>query len=87
MGYLLDYLKGIAVSNQVARRNAVLESLRNIGCPFMVCRDQVGVYWAENIVVRFGEGKRKLVIGAHYDSVEGSSGANDNGRVFVFFSH
>lgn len=87
MGYLLDYLKGIAVSDQAARRNAVLESLRNIKCPLVVYRDQIAGHWAENIVVRFGKGKRKLVIGAHYDSVEGSSGANDNGAgVCILFA-
>lgn len=33
----------------------------------------------EDIVVRFGRGQKRLVVGAHFDAVEGSPGANDNG--------
>jgi aminopeptidase YwaD len=33
---------------------------------------------AHNVVGAAGQGKRKLVVGAHLDSVEGSPGANDN---------
>ena len=33
----------------------------------------------ENIIVRFGHGEKKIVVGAHYDAVEGSPGADDNG--------
>lgn len=33
----------------------------------------------EDIVARVGSGKKRVVVGAHYDAVEGSPGANDNG--------
>jgi hypothetical protein len=33
----------------------------------------------ENIVVSFGKGGRKIVVGAHLDASPGSPGANDNG--------
>ncbi len=33
----------------------------------------------EDIVVRIGRGQKRVVVGAHYDAVEDSPGANDNG--------
>jgi aminopeptidase YwaD len=33
----------------------------------------------ENIIVRLGSGRGRIVVGAHYDAVPGSPGANDNG--------
>jgi Zn-dependent M28 family amino/carboxypeptidase len=33
----------------------------------------------ENIIARIGKGNKRIVVGAHYDAVAGSPGANDNG--------
>ncbi len=33
----------------------------------------------ENIIVRLGQGTKRIVVGAHYDAFKDSPGANDNG--------
>jgi aminopeptidase YwaD len=76
---ILPYVERIAVIDQSARRQVVLRQLEDLGCPFSVrCEDIEGCR-VENIVVAFGQGTPRLVVGAHYDSVPGSTGANDDG--------
>lgn len=49
-------------------------------CPFILSHEQLAEYRPENIVIRFHENApQRIVLGAHYDSVPGSTGANDNG--------
>ena len=81
---LLDDLHRFATADQTSRRNALLTLLREIDAPFTLSRERVGPHRPENITVRFQEqvGPR-LVLGAHYDSVPGSTGANDNGAGVV----
>jgi aminopeptidase YwaD len=74
----MSYLQGIASADQQVRRHEIMAILREIDCDFAHYRERVGRYRPENIVVSIGEGFPKLVLGAHYDSVPGSSGANDN---------
>jgi len=54
----------------------VTASFKNI--PRLKKKDTV-VVTGENIIVRLGEGPKRIVVGAHYDAVTGSPGANDNG--------
>jgi len=64
----------------MVRRNELLTILRELDCPFTHSRDVIAGHRPENIVVSFHEELfPRLVIGAHYDSVHGSTGANDNG--------
>jgi aminopeptidase YwaD len=81
---LLDDLRRLATADQAARRHALLLLLREIDAPFALSRERLGRHRPENITVRFQEqvGPR-LVLGAHYDSVPGSTGANDNGAGVV----
>src|SRR5262249_28098602 len=81
---LLDDLRRLAVADQTARRDAVLALLREIDVPFTLSRQRLGPHRPENIAVAFQQqvGPR-LVVGAHYDSVPGSTGANDNGAGVV----
>lgn len=75
----LPHLERIAVADQVARRDALLAILRELDCPFTLRREQRGNHWPENVIVRFQpHAAQRFVIGAHYDSVPGSTGANDN---------
>lgn len=75
----LPYLERIAVADQAARRDGLLAILRELDCPFTLYREQRGEHWPENVVARFRpHAARRLVIGAHYDSVPSSTGANDN---------
>lgn len=77
---LLPYLRRIAVADQQTRRNELLNILCELDCPFITYRERYGEQRPENIVVRFQpRAPQRLVIGAHYDSVPGSTGANDNG--------
>jgi Zn-dependent M28 family amino/carboxypeptidase len=81
---LLDDLHRLATADQAARRNALLTLLREIDAPFTLARERLGPHRPENIAVRFHEeGEQRLVLGAHYDSVPGSTGANDNGAAVV----
>jgi aminopeptidase YwaD len=81
---LLDDLHRLATADQVARRNALLSLLREMDAPFTRSRAQRGPHHPENIVVRlYTQAGPRLVLGAHYDSVPGSTGANDNGTGVV----
>ncbi|MEO8610175.1 MAG: M28 family peptidase [Chloroflexota bacterium] len=77
---LLARLRRFASADQSVRRAELLALLCEMNAPFIHYRDKVGKYWPENIVVSFRrEGQPHYVLGAHYDSVPGSTGANDNG--------
>jgi aminopeptidase YwaD len=81
---LLDDLQRLAMADQPARRNALLTLLREIDAPFTLSRRRLGPHRPENIAVRFqNQAGPRLVVGAHYDSVPGSTGANDNGAGVV----
>jgi Iap family predicted aminopeptidase len=73
-----EYLQRLASSDQQIRRQQLLAILTEIGCTFTHHHDQVAGYRPENIAVRFHTQWPRLVIGAHYDSICGSTGANDN---------
>ena len=76
---LMQNLKRIASADQMVRRTALLDILREMDCPFVHHREKVDDGRPENIVVSFEGEMPRLVVGAHYDSVPGSTGANDNG--------
>ena len=74
----MKYIEKIAVTDQVARKNAILEILDGLEIPYGIhdtLRDEKSV---SNIVVSLNPSSARLVIGAHWDSVGGSTGANDN---------
>lgn len=75
----MNNLKRIASADQNIRRNELMTILREMGCPFTHHLENIEDYWPENIIVSFSGQTPRLVIGAHYDSVPGSTGANDNG--------
>jgi aminopeptidase YwaD len=75
---ILPYVERLALADQLARRAAVLAILRELEYPFVVQREQIEDRRSENIIVRLGQATPRLVLGAHYDSVPGSTGANDN---------
>ncbi len=77
---LMGNLERIASTDQMVRRNELLAILREMDVPFTHYRDIVEKHRPENIVVSFNSGvESRYVFGAHYDSVSGSTGANDNG--------
>ena len=74
----MKYLERIAVRDQAERKNAILAVLDGLEIHYeihdTVCDDQS----VSNIIVSLNPSSQRLVIGAHWDSVEGSTGANDN---------
>ena len=68
----MEYMKKI--SESVDRKGTIMEILSQMGASYHVQQFPC----VENIVVPFHEGNERLVIGAHWDAVEGSDGANDN---------
>lgn len=74
----LEWVEKIAVADQMQRRNALMQILREESIPFAHFRQKNRDNWVENIVVSINPSPQRLVIGAHYDSVDGSTGANDN---------
>ena len=75
---LFDNVKRIAVTDQIQRRECLKNLLQDKKLPFSIQRSHQGSHDIENIIIRFGNTEPYLVFGAHYDSVSGSTGANDN---------
>ncbi len=75
---LLDMVRHIAIADVAARRSAVIEQLAVAGLPFERKVERFD-YRPENIIVHpLSPDTPRYVIGAHYDAVPGSTGANDN---------
>ena len=70
----MKYVRLIASADKNVRKNAIINSLAGIGVPYFIQEFED----ASNIVVSQNPSSRRLVIGAHWDSVENSTGANDN---------
>jgi len=84
---LYAYVLGIEGKTNLDRRDFIKEQLRKMEVGFVTApfkniprfkKDTV-VIAGENIIVRLGEGAKRIVVGAHYDAFEDSPGANDNG--------
>src|SRR5687767_1291038 len=73
------YLHQIAVSNANERRNALLRLLNQYPFPVIEEITVIGSYRPRNIrILTCDQAQPRWLVGAHYDSVEGSTGANDN---------
>ncbi|MBQ2724141.1 MAG: M28 family peptidase [Clostridia bacterium] len=74
----MKYVEKIAVTDQTERKNVILSVLDGLEIPYEIhdtVRDDQPV---SNIIVSLNPSSHRLVIGAHWDSVDGSTGANDN---------
>jgi hypothetical protein len=84
---MLEYVKGIEVVKEGGRRHFIKDKLNEFGVPFSVIPFETSItyngkttrFFGENIVVSKGNGRGKIVVGAHLDAVYGAPGANDNG--------
>jgi len=74
----MNYVEKIAKIDKSERRDALLDMLRLESIPFAHYRQKYNGKWVENIIVSVNPSEKRLVIGAHYDNIEGSTGANDN---------
>lgn len=82
---LLGYVKRIEGKSNDERRAYIKDQLRRWKVryqtmPFKAAvRGQDVLRAGENIIVPIGNGKKKIVVGAHCDAAPNSPGANDNG--------
>jgi len=75
----MKYLEKIAVREQADRKCNLLSILDSLEIPYEIHDTVRNEKSVSNIVVSLNPSDRRLVIGAHWDSVEGSTGANDDG--------
>ena len=75
---MLKTLYKVSQTENADRRNAIVSFLEKHSIPFRVQKGTVFQKEAENIIVSLGICSKRTVFGAHYDSIEGSTGANDN---------
>lgn len=68
----MEYISKISGSTD--RKGSITAILSQMGANFKVQQFED----AENIIVSFNPSNKRLVIGAHWDAEEGSTGANDN---------
>jgi Zn-dependent M28 family amino/carboxypeptidase len=80
---MLRYVKGIEGKKGMERNSYVVRQLDTMGAlPVEAKFDTVigrKAFQGKNVLVKFGKGKQKIVIGAHVDAVFAAPGANDNG--------
>ncbi len=74
----MKYIERIAKINQLERKQEIIDILNELGVQFDLQNARVGQHCVENILVSCNPSDSRLVIGAHYDSVENSTGANDD---------
>ncbi len=74
----MKYVERIAKINQLERKQAIIDILDGMGMQFDLQTARVGDHGVENILVSRNPSDARLVIGAHYDSVDNSTGANDD---------
>jgi hypothetical protein len=84
---LYTYVLGIEGKSHDERGDYIKAQLKRVMIPFVTMPftdikvhggDTVRIR-GENIIARMGRGPKKIVVGAHYDAVPNSPGANDNG--------
>lgn len=84
---LYGYVLSIEGRTHLSRGEFIKDQLHKIGVGYfttsftktMIEKDDTLIVKGENIIARLGKGEKRIVIGAHYDAVENSPGANDNG--------
>jgi len=81
---LFAWVQGIEGKSPEGRKEFVKNELVAMGLQFKTAffshelKDRKTIT-GENIIASLGKGNRNVVVGAHYDAVPGSPGANDNG--------
>ena len=76
---MLNNVKLISNKNINKRRYALMEILDKNNIEYTLTNRNIGENYVKNIIVNFNNNSdKKIVIGAHYDNLYGSLGANDN---------
>ena len=84
---MFGYVVGIEGKSHQDRADFIKNQLRKMNVGFFTVPFEYYSYHAkdtlnlsgEDIVARIGDGQKRLVVGAHFDAVDSSAGANDNG--------
>jgi hypothetical protein len=84
---LLSCVTGIEGKTHLERCTFIKDQLHSLGvgyvaAPFtdrVIKKHDTTTTNGENIIVRIGNGPKKIVVGAHFDAFSDSPGANDNG--------
>ncbi len=84
---LFAWVQGIEGRSPEGRREFVKSELKTLGVKFRTMRfdtslgqgERTRKVSGENVLVRLGKGPKHIVVGAHFDAVPNSPGANDNG--------
>ncbi len=84
---LYAYVMNIEGKTNIGRGEFIKDQLQKMGVGFVsspfkkvnVKSKDTTIINGENIIVRLGQGKMRMVVGAHYDAFPESPGANDNG--------
>lgn len=76
----LARVKALEGKTTSARGKVILDTLKKLNVKFK-WRELFQSPYGQgcNIITTFGQGERQILVGAHYDVVPGSPGANDNG--------
>lgn len=74
----LEIARFLAVKDVDIRRERIIQLAEEMGLPLERQRLIEGTHKVENLHILFSPGKSRIVLGAHYDCVHGSTGANDN---------
>jgi acetylornithine deacetylase/succinyl-diaminopimelate desuccinylase-like protein len=84
---MFGYVIGIEGKSRQGRGEFIKNQLRKMNVGFFTVPFEYHNYrvkdtlnlTGEDIVARIGDGQKRLVVGAHFDAVDSSAGANDNG--------
>ena len=74
----MKYIERIASADQSKRKQAIKDILGELGVKYTLQDVHIGEHDVTNIVVSLNPSPERLVIGAHHDSVENSTGSNDD---------
>jgi Zn-dependent M28 family amino/carboxypeptidase len=75
----IDLIQQLDGRTNRERLNIIIEKLRDLNVAFRLESYETGT----NLIVDLGAGRRRIGIGSHFDRVQDSSGANDNGSAIA----
>lgn len=75
----LARVKGLEGKTTPARGEAIVDTLKQLSVGYSRELSQTPDGQRCNIITTFGQGERQILVGAHYDVLPWSPGANDNG--------
>ncbi len=75
---MLEWVKALEGKTPASRRELLEDFLRRNDVPYTGHEYKLLGIRGQNLVASFGQGPEEVLVTAHYDSVPGSPGANDN---------